>query len=759
MAADELNYRVEGYMAGPNVDTDKILYTKGAFTSTILTSLPLFGNVDLCQGITWDDEDLGYASDNLHMHQLSGRFSSTIRASIIISIVGPIAGMTWSAALDTGYGDSNSQKFFLSSGRFSSTIRSSFDSLTFFIRGMAVDGCDMMASFWENDFSDPSFLRLYSGQVTSTIRTSLDIASLVSDGISGFSWDDKNVATMSRGIGGTDIIFLLSGRFSSTVKASLASAHGRALTADDFEARVHGISGFDNSTEKAEQDAATNTLNLWGGEVDETPEPGGGGGGGADTPTFRIHAGFEENTWPDVGTLYDWEQLAAGFTWEELCGAAVLDKDILSLRITKKLATVLDGITVGRCDFLLDNRDGRYSPESDKFAMRTNQPVGVKVITAAGSVYSLFAGFADRYSVQPALDRMTAHVGASDVTKFLRRKINLGLRIGVTPASLLEDVLVAAGIPTAFYDIATTTITDSISVAFIDNITAGDAVGQIIKSGAHFAWVSNDGALTFRPRGTDKGLTSSQSYENSFFEFSYEKDDQSVVNDIGIKVNPFRLPATAQQTVAWIEGPVQLTPQGSLSFLLDYRDPVTMGTPFPVNSIATPVASDDYLAFEECTGSGANLTSQLSVTVTTGATSAIIDIVNNGCPGCLTKFQLRGIPLIDQPSFTVPAFNLESQALHGTETLVIEQNIITDLGHNKDLALHLLTGSPQPEVRWSKKNWYPDIYLWDLFQKVSLVESNTAVSSIWLIEEIDHTIDLKRGHQHTLTARVFQESP
>ena len=88
---------------------------------------------------------------------------------------------------------------------------------------------------------------------------------------------------------------------------------------------------------------------------------------------------------------------------------------------------------------------------------------------------------------------------------------------------------------------------------------------------------------------------------------------------------------------------------------------------------------------------------------------------------------------------------------------MIEQNLVQDPAFNNDLAKYLLR-PPEPEVRFAKKNWYPDIYLWDLFQHASLVESNTGISSLWLIEEAEHTIDLSRGLQHTFTARVRQDS-
>ncbi len=261
---DSLNNRNKGWMfcprgAGAPGLRLKMFFMQGTFSTTILASGDIAGVSGIKGDVTWDGIDIGVPDkkgptpDDFLLH-VSGRFTTTIKNSIRLTIVGRVGGISWTAGLDTMFADENSQKMFFSSGRFSSTILSSFDTGVFFVRSAIVDGCDSMYSTG-NAQSDPSKLVHMSGQITSTVKTSLNIASLMTQAVSGIGWDDKNTGAIDN----TDKIVLLSGRFSTTIKASISMASGDpplwpagddidpfGMTPDDVAARVRTITDFDN---------------------------------------------------------------------------------------------------------------------------------------------------------------------------------------------------------------------------------------------------------------------------------------------------------------------------------------------------------------------------------------------------------------------------------------------------------------------------------------------------------------------------------
>lgn len=115
------------------------------------------------------------------------------------------------------------------------------------------------------------------------------------------------------------------------------------------------------------------------------------------------------------------------------------------------------------------------------------------------------------------------------------------------------------------------------------------------------------------------------------------------------------------------------------SVRISYRDPG--GSPAKVNgkNMVTPVAATDYTANTQEGGGGTDLTSDLSVSITFGTEGAEYTLTNNSASVMyVTLFQLRGIKILIFDPTTVIAEDTVSQAVHGINPLVLNQQYQDD---------------------------------------------------------------------------------
>jgi hypothetical protein len=100
--------------------------------------------------------------------------------------------------------------------------------------------------------------------------------------------------------------------------------------------------------------------------------------------------------------------------------------------------------------------------------------------------------------------------------------------------------------------------------------------------------------------------------------------------------------------IMWsLEKATQLGAGESITLRGRYRDPVGGSGRVSMSSYVTPVSGTDYAAFANSNGSGANLTANMSVTTTAGASEAEFTVTNTGGSafwfgGPSITFQIRG---------------------------------------------------------------------------------------------------------------------
>ena len=478
--------------------------------------------------------------------------------------------------------------------------------------------------------------------------------------------------------------------------------------------------------------------------------------------TYIMRGGFVTPDWTEVGSKYNWAELANAFTWSELAAGPVPDEDVRQINIDRKSADVFNRLTIGRASGILDNVFAQYSPLSGTSGINVNQVLTVKVIdtitknsTVTQSIFGLFSGFIDTARVVPGEGNKIIEFSASDRAKLFRRTIQTSLQVDTKTNSLFGVILDAAGVEAADRTIDPQ-MKDDIPFAWLDNISAGEALDQIMRSGAHLMYIDGKGKFNAKSRSSEQFASPLSSHEN-FFDLDFAITEEGIINDAIITGQPRKV-STSVNTVAFIEDNPSIIAGGSLNFFLEFLDPDTRD-PTPVQSLITPVASQDFRLFSDENETGTDLTSAAGVVVTPFATTALISVTNSGdVSAFLTHFQLRGNAIQRRSPFLVQIQVASSQALYGVRGFGLRTDLTEKVTFVKNYAEFIVAQKKDPSqaISFGLKNENPAMLQLDILEKVTLVESNTGISGDWVIKSVRDQLSFVRGTEHIRTFEVEQ---
>ncbi|KKK96388.1 hypothetical protein LCGC14_2663250, partial [marine sediment metagenome] len=178
------------------------------YLETITDTLPITQNIlGSVSDVSWS----GFEADKLYLQ--SGQFTSTVKFSHHLNIVGgQVHGIEWDGT-DTLWCRLGTAKLYLQSGQFFSPIKFSFDVSGKDTQptGISWDGIDTL---WVGNVSDKLYLQ--SGQFFSPIKESLNI-NAKNPNPRDISWDGTDIPWL--GISPATL-YLQSGQFTSTILAS-----------------------------------------------------------------------------------------------------------------------------------------------------------------------------------------------------------------------------------------------------------------------------------------------------------------------------------------------------------------------------------------------------------------------------------------------------------------------------------------------------------------------------------------------------------
>jgi len=477
-------------------------------------------------------------------------------------------------------------------------------------------------------------------------------------------------------------------------------------------------------------------------------------------PVYRIRAAFRPTGWEDIAVnSYTWAHLAEHYTWEQLATTGeVPDGDISQINIRRDLATMFDPLQAGEAVVILDNTSGDYCPHASATnAVKLASSIFIKALTDAGSLYSMFHGYAEHANAGAELGQQNVAVTYNDPARYLERRINTVFQVDTKTSSLVTEVLSAVNMHHGNATIALAT-DDTLPYAYLDDISGGEAYNRILQSGHHYMYIDGRGELVFRDRNFDVGQTAVSSYSDAYLGMSSNFNLHDVINDVRIG-GTNRKVTTSQQTVAWLESKPSVTASSYIDLFVSYTDTLQKEQGTPVQSLGTPVNSSDYTANTAEDGSGTDKTATFSANVLGAfATTAKVRLYNGSDVSVyVTKFQLHGYPLELKPATKSLSEVSSSQDEYDRRSLAITNDLINGTTFAQTLGDFIVSRrkDPSPRATVTIKNEFPEVLARELLDRVTVNDTATRINDPFVIHGLEHQIGFTRGLEHTLSMEMF----
>lgn len=433
---------------------------------------------------------------------------------------------------------------------------------------------------------------------------------------------------------------------------------------------------------------------------------------------------------------------------------------VLRLHIERRLASTLQPLEDGRLTLELDNASAKFSPSNAASPYYPNLAPGRSIrvqATCQGSTYNLFQGRVLEYKLMPGLGQRKTLVEAADAAVRLRETvITTSLFINANPASLFTGIMSLSNVASFSSDI----FYDTIPYAWFQDISASEAIQRIAEFGSYSVYIDPAGTIQLRNRYFGLNAVSAASYAavgtDGYFSLDYALNAESIINRARVS-GQARRAATSQQTVAWLADRPTISASSHLGFWVAYVDPDSVTVPSPATSLQAPVSSLDWQLNTASDGTGTDRTATGSINVTLFGAAAVCSLFNGSSDTVyLTKFQVRGFSIQQQPHVTVQHDNSSSQNVYGRREFLLDSEFIGTQDYAASYAKSLVDSrkEPIPDISLTLNNVFPDVLARDLGQVLSLVESHSAVNSQWSVTSIEHEVRLDSGLEHVTTMGV-----
>lgn len=414
----------------------------------------------------------------------------------------------------------------------------------------------------------------------------------------------------------------------------------------------------------------------------------------------------------------------------------VVTDDIRAISINRKLNTWPGQVEAGTADVLIDDAAGIYSPlRTDRHGgnFTPNRPIDIYAtytdpFTSTVTSYYLFRGLVDGISLNPSLSARTAMISCRDHWKYLQhREVVTSMMVDWAVNSILAQCFTNASISASQRSIDA--INDTLPFAWFRNRVLSSVLEEFVSGAGYAAYVSANGVVRVRDRYFDIGGVAISSYE-AMQGLAWDYDDSDIVNRMTAKGEP-RAHVASTQVVARLDTGLTIAGSSSTEFFLDYFDPRNQESA-PAISMTTPVSSTDFLLNANSGGSGANYTSTASVAVNFFGDAAKVTIFNGQANlAYVTKFTLRGQPVVRGPTLSLRYDVASSQAVFGLRDDAIESRLFTtrDLLDRRALDVLELFAGPSPMVQLSVIDDFPAGLTLDLANVVAITNSHTGLYS------------------------------
>lgn len=368
----------------------------------------------------------------------------------------------------------------------------------------------------------------------------------------------------------------------------------------------------------------------------------------------------------------------------------------------------------GKFSALLDDRDGRYNPYNEESALFGHFGGGkyfrFGVRTPGDAYYTLMSGMIDEpvNFVENEVERV--RLEGSDGWGFLRNQNNLvtvALREDIYANDAMGLILDAAKYPRIWgRDLGQGV--DLKPYFWVDGRSAAAALHELAHNELGTICIDADGRMKFRSRQTSETvlltLTDADARRNGVTRMS---PAEVVRNVITVDSTPR---SEESETTVW-EIPGRLAVDAGETVDDVFADFTYNNGSVPVKDPVTPEEGIDYDATQNEDGSGADYTSNISISMYAFSTSGRLSITNNGATRAWVYVRVRGKPITKASKVSFYYEDKASIRQYGPRpfTLTIDQNVNVArqyrdvlkafLTATKDYLVVRLT--PNPEVQFA----------------------------------------------------------
>lgn len=418
----------------------------------------------------------------------------------------------------------------------------------------------------------------------------------------------------------------------------------------------------------------------------------------------------------------------------------------------RSLWTLFSPPVVDSAHFQIANDLGNYSPLRQS-GLQPGRLISFSAVHST-ETFPLFYGRIKQILTKPGLtDRTTVIEAVTEIDRLGRTRLRTGMFTNIQINSLFTEVMTRVGVASFT---AGNGLSKKVQFAWYQEHTAVNALQELIDSGLHEAFV--DGAGTFRLRErygfNSSGFVVNTLVNDAFMDLNYTLSDATIMNRLRVTAQP-RYQSSNVATLAFLSQPVPIPSSGSIGFFAAFRDPSNFGViGAPVGSIVALVASQDYYASANSDGTGTNYTASLSLSMTTYAGTAVCSLYSAvSSTAYLSRFQIRGYPILTGVDFSIVTDDASSQSLYGVVERALADVLVTDRDYLSAYGVSLVAdqAAPRDALSLVLKNEFPQMLKLDMGHFLSIVNSPTGINSAWAIRSAAHEIELSAGLSHTAT--------
>ncbi len=310
---------------------------------------------------------------------------------------------------------------------------------------------------------------------------------------------------------------------------------------------------------------------------------------------------------------------------------------VQSCTITRGKDAELGSASGGVAELVLANSNNLFTPTNSGSALYGDLLPGrdIKIVTYSDSTDYLFTGTIYRITPHPELTNQTCDLYCVDgMEKLGHLPVMTALQTAQTSGTVIHAILTAASWTNHAVDLGSLTI--PYAGCFKD--IALDSIQAVEQAEQGFFYIDETGCATFESRyhrWTAEGK-STKGIFSTFRSLPYKFGLDNVINSAEIG---YVTKKAGTATVLWTQNEVLEIASAAVATMAAKYNTL-------VSAVSTPAPTTDFLANTNSSGTGDNITGDMTIGITNYASGSVLTITNgNENTAFITFLQIQGTPL------------------------------------------------------------------------------------------------------------------